>query len=469
MTFTQFLLILRARRKIIILTLLAIVACALAVSLLLPNSYKATTTLVLNYKGTDPVTGLNTPVQFMPGYMATQVDIIRSKSVALRVVDQLKLADNAAIKQDFYERTNGNGDVRDWLAGLLLKKLDAIPSRESSVLDISFTGSNPQFAAAVANAFAAEYQQTTIQLKVDPLKKASGYFNEQIKALRENLESAQSKLSAYQQKKGLVSVDNRLDVESARLNDLSTQLVLVQGQLADALSRQRHAQGSSAGESPDIIANPLIQNLKVALVQAEARFSEISQKLGKNHPHYQGAQAEVDKLRSELTQHIQSTSNSVGNSARILQQRESEVRTALERQKNKVLGLNRARDELMVLVREAESAQHAYDATLQRFNQTSLEGQANQTDVAVLNPAVPPLEPDGPKVFLNVLLSVFLGSLLGIGAAMLAEIFDRRVRSMADIPDVLQAPVLGVMVWAAPKRSRFHMSKTLLSRRLRLN
>ncbi|MCX7221242.1 MAG: chain length determinant protein EpsF, partial [Burkholderiales bacterium] len=320
MNFTQFLLILRARYKIILITLLVTVTTTVVVSLLLPKTYKATASLVLNFKGADPVTGMILPVQLMPSYIATQVDIINSRRVALRVVDDLKMAEGAAVQAQFVAATEGKGNIRDWLADLLLKKVDVAPSRESSVLELSYKGNDPQFVAAIANAFASAYQQVSLQLKVEPSQKASGYFNEQIKQLREKLELAQGKLSSYQQEHGIVNADNRLDVESARLNELSSQLVMAQGQSMEAGSRQRQAQSANAS-SPDVMANPLVQNIKVNLSMAEVKFAETSQKLDKNHPQYQSAKSEVDKLRSNLEEQIKLASNGVAGNALILQQR----------------------------------------------------------------------------------------------------------------------------------------------------
>jgi chain length determinant protein EpsF len=470
MNLSQVFLILNQRRLIVLITLLCTVVTTLGISLVLPKSYKASTTLVLNYKGVDSVTGSAIPAQLMPGYMATQVDIINSKSVALKVVDDLKLAENPSVKQDFEESMDGEGSIRDWLAELLLKKLEATPSRESSVLEVNFTGADPRFAAVVANAFARAYQQTAIQLKVEPLKKASNYFNDQVKVLRESLETAQNNLSRYQQEHGIVSVDNRLDVETARLNDLSTQLVIVQGQLMEASSRQRQAQGSDAAESPDVTATPVIQNLKSNITQAEAKLSEISARLGVNHPQYQAAKAELDKLNAQLASHVHAASNTVTGTKHILQRRESELRASLQSQKEKVLELNRARDELAVLTRELDSAQRAYDASKQRFSQTSLEGQANQTDVAVLTEAVPPSKPAGPKVVLNTVAAIFLGTLLGMMFAVLAEVLDRRLRSAEDFVNALEVPVLTTISWSTSKQKKGFAQRFLtVGNRLRTN
>lgn len=468
MNFSQFLLILRARQRIIWLTLVVVVLATLAVSLYLPKTYKGTASVLLNYKGVDTVTGLAMPGQLMAGYMATQIDIISSKNVALHVVDALKLAQNPAVVAQFNAATGGEGTLRDWLANLLLKKLEVVPSRESSVVEISFSGSDPQFVASIANAFAEEYQRVSIQLKVDPLKKASAYFNEQTRQMRDVLEVAQSRLSKYQQENGIVSVDNRVDVESNRLNDLSQQLVMAQALSMEANSRQRMAQGNSSLESPDVAQNPMIQNLKIALGMAESKFADISQRLAQNHPQYISAKAELDKLRSDLSEAIRNTSNSVGNNAQIMQQREGAIRSSLAAQKAKVLELNRTRDEMGVLMKDVESAQRAYDATSQRFSQTSIEGQAEQSDISILNPAVAPLVPSGPKVLLNTLLAFFFGGLLGLGLGVVLEMLDRRVRSERDLHEVLQIPVLGVIAWQAPKRRRFTSLKSVLSKRLSL-
>ncbi|PWF40428.1 chain length determinant protein EpsF [Massilia glaciei] len=469
MNLSQFLLILRARKRIILSALFATAGLTLLICLVVPKSYKAESALVLNYKGVDPLTGLTMPGQLLPGYMATQIDILSSKNVALRVVDQLRLAESAAVVAQFHEATDGKGTVRDWLADLLLKKLDIMPSRESSVLTVSFKGADPQFAAAVANAFADEYMKINIQLKVEPMKKAAAYFNDQLKLLRDNVEAAQSRLSKYQQDNGIVSVDNRLDVESNRLNDLSGQLVMAQGQAMEAASRQSMAAGARAGDSPDVAASPLIQNLKINLAGAETKFAEVSQRLDRNHPTYQGAKAEVDKLRAELARHTASASNSVGNNARILLQREAAIRAAMLAQRDKVLAMNRTRDEMNVLVQDVESAQRAFDVTSQRFSQTKIEGQSDQGDIAVLNPAVAPVEPSNPKTLLYTLLSVLLGGVLGLGAGLVAEMLDRRVRSADDLREVLDIPVFGSIDWRAPPGPRGGLLGAVMPKRLRLN
>lgn len=469
MHFYQFLLLLRARRKLILATLLATILLALGWSLVQGKTYTATTSVLLNYKGLDPLTGLTMPGQLLPGYMATQIDIISSKNVALRVVDRLRMATNPAVIAQFQEATEGRGTVRDWLADLLLRKLDIKPSRESSVVEISFKGADPGFAAAVANAFAEEYQNVSVRLKTEPMKKASSYFNEQTRQLRDNVETAQARLSKYQQDKGIVSLDNnRVDIELSRLSDLSSQLVAAQTLALEATSRERMA-GAGNAQSPDVANNPLIQNLRVSLSAAEAKLAESASRYGRNHPAWQAANAEVEKMRADLNAALATVSRSVGGNAQVLRQREEDLRNALAAQKARVLELNRTRDELGVLLKDLDSAQRAFDAAAGRFSQTRIEAQSEQSDIAVLNPAVAPAEPSGPRILLNTLVAVLLGTVLGVGMALLLELLNRPVRSNGDVQELLGIPVLGTVTWQ-PARPRSGLRALMAPRRLlRLN
>lgn len=441
MNFSQLALILKARYKMILLVSIITLLTASLVSLIFPKSYKAATTVILNYKGVDPVTGIAMPAQLMPGYMATQVEIIQSKNVTLDVIKRLHLSEVKSLQQQFVEATEGKqADINQWLADLLQQKLAILPSKESSVISIGYKGVDPVFAATMANAFAESYINLSLKLKIDPAIKASQYLSEQTKVLRENLQKAQDRLGEYQQKHGLTSVQEAFDVESSKLRDISSQYSLVQSQSIDANSRRNDA-SKNMSDSPDVVQNPVIQNLRMSLVTAESKLAETGQRYSKNHPIYIAAEAEVSKLKSQLSTEVDRTVVSLSNNANINSQRLSDLKIQLEKQKQKVLELNRSRADLSILEKEVQIAQNALESVNNRFSQTALEGQSNQGDISILEIAVPPLEPSNPSLWLIGPFSLIVGLFLGSLFAILAEILDRRIRSKDDILTLGEIPV----------------------------
>lgn len=457
MTLQQFLAVLQARKWVVLLIAAVTLAAAIAASALLPARWTATASVVVDSKGPDPITGLLLPAQVIPGYMATQVDIIQSQNVALKVVRALRLDESPVARSEWEADTDGRGSVQVWLAELLLKRLDVRPARESSVIHIGFSGSDPKFAAAVANAFAQGYIDTTLELRVEPARQTAQWFSERAKTLRQDVEGSASRLAEYQRDRGIVSLDERLDTESNRLEQLNQQLSLAAGQTADAMTRQRLARdfserGSAHDSIPEVLTNQLVQSLKSDLSRQEGKLKEISTRYGANHPLNEEAAAEVQSLRARLKEEIAGVVAGIDNNYRIAQRREVELRAQVAAQKDRVLGLKKQRDELAALMREAENAQKAFDITTQRHNQTNLESLATQTNVAVLNPAVEPVRPSFPKWALNLSAAFVLGCLLGIGLAVALETLDPRVRSAADVTARLQLPLLATLP-PAPSQS----------------
>jgi len=443
MSFPQFLLILRARLWVIVITLLVVVGTAVAVSLLLPKQYTAQTSLVVDAKAADPLMGGLLPAQMIPGYMATQVDIINSDRVAQRVVSTLKLTEAPSIQDDWRAATDGEGSITVWLAELMKKNLDVEPSRESNVISIAFQGTDPKFAAAIANAWAQAYIDVSLELKVEPARQYAKWFDGQNATLRADLEAAQKRLSDFQQERGIVATDERLDMESARLAELSSQLSAIQAQSVD--SRSRQAQSRNADSLPEVMQNGLIQSLKADLARQQGMRDQLAGRYGANHPELTRIDADIASLRERIASETQRVVRSLGTATRVDAQRESEIKASLAAQKQKVLDLKAERDQINVLARDVENAQRAYDLVTQRLAQTNLESQTQQTNVVVLTPAVAPIKPSSPKLLLNTALAIFLGLLLGLGAALMLELMDPRVRGIEDLAQIDGVPTLGVV------------------------
>lgn len=451
MSVAQFFVILRARWWVTVIVLLGCVALTVVVSKKLPRQYTASATVVADAKP-DPVSTL-AGIATTSVFMATQVDVINSERVALRVVRNLKLTENPQIREEWLQATRGEGTLENWLADNYRRNLDVKPSRESNIITVSYTAQDARFAAGMANAFVQAYLDTALELRVVPARQYAAFFDVRSKEAREALEAAQTRLSNFQRENKLVANDERLDIETTRLNELSSQLVALQAVATDSASRQVQAAGSSAEKLQEVLNNPVINGLKADISRADARLQELSSRLGDNHPQVIELRANLSELRRKLESETRRVTGGVVVSADINRRRESELRASLETQRAKVLRLKAVRDEAAVLQRDVENAQRALDAITQRLTQTSIESQTTSSNVYMLAQASPPMNHSSPNVVRNALVATLGGTMLGLAVCLLWEMLDRRVRTVEDAIALAGLPVLAVMP-RAPGRLR---------------
>ena len=275
--------ILRSRWRCVVLTALAVLAIGVTVTVLMPKRYLAEATVLLDVKSTDPLNGSMVQGMMAPSYMNTQVDLLESEAVALRVVHELQLSEMPQLQAKWTAATQGRGEFDTWAAAMLSKQLDVSPTRDSNLLHIGFAWTDPTFAARAANAFVKAYIDTTLELRVAPAREYKQFFDTSAEKLRANLEQAQSKLSAYQQENGLIGSDETLDVENARLNALDAQLVQVQSEALSSGSRQTQAL-SNSDSSRDTMDSAVVSGLRADLQRDRVKLSDWSDTLGPNHP-----------------------------------------------------------------------------------------------------------------------------------------------------------------------------------------
>ncbi len=445
MNFVQFLAILRARYKMALGVFAGIVIVALVTSLLWPKSYTAAASVVIDSTKPDPLAAVLYPGGMNPSVIATQIDVIQSDRVAFKVVRNLKLTENPQIREQWQNATKGEGSIEQWLGTVFQRALDVKPSRESNVVTITYKAADPKFAAALANAFVQSYLETNIEMRVEPARLYSSFFDQRGKEARDALEKAQTKVSEFQKDKGIIATDERLDVENARLSELSSQYVGLQSLASDSVSRQTAARGAGADRMQEVLNNPLIAGLKADQARLEARLQEMSSKLGDKNPQVIEVRANLAELKTRIDSETVKIGSSLGIANNINQQRAGEIKSALETQRAKVLQMKAVRDDGAVLVRDVENAQRTYDQIMARLNQATMESMATQSNVSVLSQAVAPTEPTSPRLTLNLAVAVFAGTLLAIALVVAMEMLDRRVRSADDVAQAVALPILGVL------------------------
>jgi chain length determinant protein EpsF len=421
---------------------IAVIALTGVVSGLLPQQFTATASVLVDLKTPDPlVQGVQQNNPLGAGYMSTQTEVVASQRVANKVIQALGLAKLPQYRELWFKATEGVGEFEPWLAENLQKKLEVLPTRESGVMWVSFTAREPREAADIANAFVQAYIATTLELRVEPAKQYSSYFDDRAKLLSQALEAAQTRLSNYQRDHGILVTDERLDIATARLTELSTQIVAAQSIVADSSSRQRQADrdGSKLAE---VLNSPAVAAPSAELARQEIRLGELRQRLLEDNPEVRDLKDTIALLRAQVAAETRRASATIGVSNQINEERVARLSALLEEQRARVLQMKRQRDGAAVLLRNVENAQRAYDAVQARADQTRLESQNTQTNVSVLKLASAPVFPSSPKLGVNLAVAAVLGMLLALAMLMIREMTDRRLRTEDDVLDVLKLPLL---------------------------
>jgi chain length determinant protein EpsF len=449
MDLSQFLLALRSRRKAFMLALVATIVAALAVAFIMPKKYVGQATIIVDARDEQTIVPGRSSVSLATraAYVATQIELIQSGRVATQVARDLNLAQNPELREAWQDDTGGVGAIDVWIGEVLLQKLK-VNNSVSNLITIEYSSKDPKAAARVANGFAKAYLDVVLELRNQPVREASQWFDEQLAGMRNQVTQAQNKLTALQKQKGILVADEHLDIETSRLTDLNTQMLAARNAFYDAQSKYKQASELLAsGGSPDamaeVMSNPAIAVVKADLARAESLLQTASTDLGANHPVYIKYSSEVKALREKLSNEMKKVVAALSNGMQQAQKREQEIKAAVDAQQARIMQAKDVRVELAAMTRDVESAQRNYDTVLTRAMSTRLESRAKQGDVALLTPAVEPPLPAQPKIPLIAALSVVLGLLIATGMVYLLETLDRRVRSRSDLEARLAVPSLG--------------------------
>jgi len=436
MNLRQYFFMFRVRWRLAVGILLGTVAIAVPVILMLPKQYTASTSLGVEIKSPDFITTV-----LMPTNLASQEEIIRSERVTRQVIRTLGFDIDPGLRQT-WQQVSGRGRYEEWLAEVMQRRLTVTPSRRGdNMITIQYRSPSPAEAAAVANAYARQYAEAAIEMKVEPARQYARWFGEQNKKLRADFEAAQARLSAFQREKGIGVRDENLGAEAERLANLAAQLTAAQTVAVDAKGKLQ-----TGGDAlPEVMQNTVIQGLRAEILRQEAKLRDAGANLGANHPQYRAMQAEVAELKVRLDAETRHVVRSVSTTRALSGDKERELKTALEAQRKKLLAMRADRDLLAVLERDVEGAKQAYETAERRFTQVNLESQATQSNVFLIRPAIEPLEPSFPKVKLYILASILFGALLGVATAHALETLDRRVRCVDDVAGLMRMRVLSVV------------------------
>ncbi len=426
---------LRRRWRLEVAIFLTVVLLVALWTALTPKIYVATSSLLFDESRIDPVA--DTARSSDAGEMlATQAEVLQSESLAADVSRLLNLATPASVDA-WRQQTGGVGDFDIWRGKQLLAGLQVEPAAGSRVLTIKYQAPDNAYAAALANGFATAYLTERLRQTTDPARTYSRWFQDRTREVRTRLEQAQAALTAFQRKTGIVDT-GQVNAEGNRLTELSSQLAGAEASAADAGARA----GNSASQSLDVQQSGVVQGLRSQIAAKSAQLSLLSSQLGPNHPERMAAQAELSALQSKLGSEVAAATRSIQIASSAAAGREANLRSRLDSQRGRMLGLAGDRAQLDVLQRDVDSSRAAYDAVTMKLGTMRLQSEAPTSNARQLDYATAPTFPAKPNVPIRVLLSILLGALLAVGTAAALEWWRPRVRTAAGLAANAGLPVL---------------------------
>lgn len=455
------------KHRILILgCFLGALAIGAALTLLMTPIYTATATLQIDREAARVVTSEDvSPRENMSQgeeFFQTQYGLLRSRSLAERVVESLGLGSSdqalATLGVEAADRTGSAAVQAERRRGLALEAvqdgLSVAPIRGSRLVAVSFDNPDPVMAARVANAFAENFIQSNLDRKYESSSYAREFLEERIAQTKGRLEDAERQLVAYAANQQIINVgSDEGDASGGSTQSLaSNNLVALNNALASARAARvgaeekwRSARTNQLMTLPDVLQNPSIQRLSEQRAQLD---SEYQQKLSI----YQADYPEMVRLRAQITEvdgQIQSLAanirSSIQNQYLVAANEERALQAQVNALKGDVLDLRDRSIQYNILQRELDTTRTLYESLLQRYKEIAVTGDVTANNISIVDSARPPAVPSKPNMMINLALAALFGLGLGIVAALVLEALDETVATPDDVEKKLGVPVLGVV------------------------
>ena len=432
--------ILRAYRIPALITALAISLCVGVLIKYMPKTYTATTTLMVNPQGDDPLAGNREMATPMFNYMATETQLMVSPEVLLPVIDQLNLSQDAHYTAGY----KGDGStLRDWIREGLMKDLDIqLGAFGSQLIYITASARSSALAAQLANTLADVYLTQQRQRVSGPASERAKRYALELAELKDKVRIAQDQVTAFRQRSGVTDTTERNNnIEQALLGTL-------EGKLMDAQNARRGAEVRALASSGDAnlsgaAGSTVVQNLRSLLNTQQTQLAQLRTTLGAQHPKVLELQSQIQATQENLDKELQSVNSNTSSELISARQLEAKMRAAVEEQRNQVLGVNKLQDEGTKFELELESAQSVYKRALDGYDQIMFASGGRVANISVVSSAIPPQKAARP----NKLKLMFVGVLAGVGFGLLGPLIyelliNRRVRCRDDFERNFDIPVL---------------------------
>lgn len=455
-----------ARRNIWLI--LGIVAAALILAVIYnmmqTQQFTAATSVQINDQ-TEEVLGGDLETDFegpsgwdIDRFLNTQLDILRSRSLAQRVAQSEKLYGNA----DFLARMGvaepGSGMAerlkREQVIALLAANMDVDLPRSNRIARIRFTSQDPALASRLANAYAREFIQANLQRRFDQSSYARNFVAEELDEARQRLEQSELELNDYARSAGLLRTRDSMrergmrdvgDLTSSSLLQLNEEANKAQAARVAAESRWQAERATPLFSSQTVLQNPTVQVLMARKTELEGQLQSARSRYLDDHPVVQQLSAELSTTESRLNSTAANVRDAVRAEAVAARDTEKQLASRVGQLRSQSLVEQDKAVRYNTLAREADTNRSIYDGLLQRYRALNASAGIASSNISVIDPADPPLSPSAPNLMRNIAIALFMGLGIAVVVVFLRDQFDDAVHGPDDVETKLGLRLLSVI------------------------
>lgn len=453
-------------RLVIIGAFVAALLISAAVTLLMAPIYTASATMqidresarVLNVDDVQP----RESTAYGEEFFQTQYGLLRSRSLAERVIDSLGLASSNAFIEQMGATAPARGQRtaaeyaqyrREYVIRLVMSNFSVSPVRGSRLVEISFDSPDPALAARITNAFAENFIQANLDRRFESSSFARDFLEEQITQTKAKLEEAERALVDYASNQQIINlsepgqdgVGQTQSLASTNLEALNASLSAARATRIAAEQRWRQARSAPLMTLPEVLQNPAIQRLLEQRAQLDAQAQNLAQVQLDEYPELRQIRGQIAELDRQITEIARGILNSIQGQYVVAANSERALQAQVDGLKGEVLDLRNRSVDYNILQREVDTTRSLYDALLERYKEVGVTGTVSNNNISIVDRAQVPNAPSKPNLMVNLLLAAILGLGLGALAAIILEALDETLATPEDAESKLGIPVLGVI------------------------
>jgi len=378
----------------------------------------------------------------------TEVKLIQSDTVAMRVIDALGLAKRpefagkSALTMSVTNPLAMSPSDRQRLVGAFQGSLRVRVLTNTQLVEVRFRSTDPKLATDVANAVAEQYMQRNFQTHYEGAVQVSNWLAKQMEELQGKAIEAQQKLAEFQKQNNILGTDENDNIVTDRLKLLNQQVTEAE---ADRIVKEARHRLAETG-NPDLIASsvptPTLQLLRGQEAELKSQIAQLNSKYGSGYPRLHELQAQLSRLDAEIATEISNVGKRLDEEYLASAKTESLLRNQFNDQKNAAYQLNEHAVQYSVLKHEVETSRELYDTLQVKLKVAGVTAGLNSSYISVVDPAEVPATPIEPNVQSNLMIGLFGGLITGLLLAFMAEAFDDTVSNSAELELCAALPVL---------------------------